>query len=171
MVNSSIAQTGTQLVKERPFTGKIKRCDTWRQLPTRHANLRRCRSDASVEMTVQQPSGQMTRLFRCEACAAELRQALTGNVTSKPVPEKVETAAERNQRLAARKTPLWMERAGKVKTAEEIEEEKRLAPYRSHRNLTRAARVQEQAKRNRVLAANRRKRELVLDEVNEALFG
>ena len=156
-----------RIVKDRPFLGKIQRCDTWWFQDTAHANLRRCPHMASHDLVIAKPSGQQVRMLRCEECAEALRLALPSDV------EPEATAVP--QPSARRKTPYWMEQAGKAKSAEDLEREQRLGQYRSASNLREAAMAPTREKNalvHQALSAQRRALTAVeADEINEKLFG
>jgi hypothetical protein len=159
-----------RIVKDRPFLGKIQRCDTWWFQDTAHANLRRCPHMASQDLVIAKPNGQLVRMLRCEACAEALRLALPIDVE----PETAVAQPVHQPSAARRKTPYWMEQAGKA-GAEAAEREERLGQYRSASNLRQA--IMERPRRqnalvNQALAAQVRTLTAVeADEINKKLFG
>ena len=88
MVDSIVAQTVAKLVKERPFTGKIKRCEAWHYVGSSTASLRRCAKSAEVEMVIEQSDGQLKKMHRCPECADTLREAV---LASGLLPQHTET--------------------------------------------------------------------------------
>lgn len=149
-----------RIVKDRPFAGKIQRCDTWWFQDTAHASLRRCPHMASQDLVIAKPSGQLVRMLRCEACAEALRLALPSDV-------ELEATAVSQPVEARRKTPYWMEQAGK-----DSEREERLGQYRSADNLREAVMVRSREKNALVdQALTAQRRALMADELNKDLFG